>query len=113
MSSQPTSIEDERFFHEYNRLASVLALFWDLEGQRDGQFIEEYVGRRDTDLLEELLADGHRFLAQQELPMCLISSAANRWLPTEADERQWLQTLLDRVQAELEARQRGQSSKQG
>lgn len=105
MSSRPTSTEDERFFYAYNRLASVLAMFWDLEGQTDAAFTAEYAATRDTDLLEELLADGQRFLNQQELPMCLISSAANRWLPTEAEERQWLQTLLDRVQAELEARQ--------
>lgn len=107
MSSLPTSNERERFIQEYNGLATTLALYWDVEGQTDADLTEEYVAREYTDALKELLADGQRFLNQRELPMCLISSGANRWLPTEAAERQWLQALLDRVQAELDARGAG------
>lgn len=104
MSSLPTSNEREQFIGEYNGLATTLALFWDLENQTDAEFIAQYVASEYTLALEELLADGQRFLRQHALPMCLISSAANRWLPTDADERRWLQTLLDRVQTELAGR---------
>ena len=36
--------------------------------------------------------------------MSLIRTSANRYLVTEAEQRQWLQTLLDRVLAEFVAR---------
>lgn len=88
----------------------LLAHYWDLEGQTDAEFTKEYVARTDIELLEALLSDGQRFLNQKELPMSLIRTNANRYLVTEAEQRQWLQTLLDRVQAELEARQRVQNS---
>lgn len=104
MSSLPTSNEREQFIGEYNGLATTLALFWDLENQTDAEFIAQYVASEYTIALKELLADGQRFLNQHELPMCLISSAANRWLPTEAEERQWLQTLLSQVEAALAVR---------
>ena len=51
-----------------------------------------------------LVADDQPFLIQRELPMSLIRTSANRYLVTEAEQRQWLQTLLDRVPAELVAR---------
>lgn len=105
MSSQPTFTEDERFLDEYRSLATALAIFWDIdEGQSDATFTQAYVSSKPTELLEELLLDGQRFLNQHELPLCLIDSWANRYLVTEAEQRQWLQTLLDRVQAELASR---------
>ena len=54
--------------------------------------------------LEKTVAGGQRFLIQQELPMSLIRTSAHRSLMTEAEQRQWLQMLLDRMQAELVAR---------
>ena len=53
---------------------------------------------------ERTVTGGPRFLIQQELPMSLIRTSANRYLVTEVEQRQWLQTLLDRVQAEFVAR---------
>lgn len=110
MSSRPTSNERDRFYEEYYRLWSMLATFYDPEGT-DAEMTLEYVERCDPNVLGEILTSGQRFLKQHELPMYLISSTANRWLPTEAEERQWLQTLLDRVQAELEARRLAQDQK--
>ena len=55
-------------------------------------------------LVEKTVAGGQRFLIQQELPMSLIRTSAHRSLMTEAEQRQWLQMLLDRMQAELVAR---------
>ena len=46
---------------------------------------------------ERLVADDQPFLIQRELPMSLIRTSANRYLVTEAEPRQWLQPLLDRV----------------
>lgn len=115
MSSLLTYVEaeEDRFFEEYNRLASVLAQFWDLEGQTDASFTEDYVAHREIDLLEELLADGQRFLAQHELPMRLIATNANRYLITETEQRQWLQTLLDCVKTELSRRQEAPDAERG
>lgn len=108
MSSQPTFIEDEQFLGEYRSLATALAIFWDIdEGQTDATFTQAYVSSKPAGVLEELLLDGQRFLNQHKLPLCLIDSWANRYLVTEAEQRQWLQTLLDRVQAELEVRRGG------
>jgi hypothetical protein len=107
MSSLPTSnerSERRRFFQEYNDLASTLALFHDPDGKTDAELIDRYLAEEYPSALPSLLAEGHRFLSQHELPMELIADTANRCLMTEAEQRQWLQTLLDRVQAELEAR---------
>ena len=104
MSSRPTWTEREHFYDQYRQLSAMLATFYDPDGT-DAEMTQAYVGECDVSLLEEILADGQRFLNQHELPMCIISSAANRWLPTEAEERAWLQALLDRVQAELGRRQ--------
>lgn len=54
--------------------------------------------------LEKTVAGGQRLLIQRELPMSLIRTSANRYLVTEAEQRQWQQTLLERMRAELVAR---------
>jgi hypothetical protein len=87
-----------------------LATFHEPDGVTDAELAREYVEASDSCLLEEILANGQRFLDQRVLPMSLIRATANRYLVTEAEQRQWLQTLLDRVQAELEARKKGPSS---
>ncbi len=97
-------VEEDRFFGQYQRLWRMLATFHDPAGT-DADMTQEYVQGCDASVLEEILADGQRFLGQRELPMRLIATNANRYLITEAEQRQWLQTLLDRVQAELEVRQ--------
>lgn len=113
MSSRPTSNEEKRFFEEYRSLSTMLALFADPDdGQTDIEITQQAVQEYDPSWIAKVVADAQRFLGQQELPMSLIRTNANRYLVTEAEQRQWLQTLLERVQAELEARQRGQNSKQ-
>lgn len=103
MSSLPTSNERDRFYAEYRQLGSMLATFYDPEGT-DAEMTQEYVQGCAPSVLTQIVEDGHRFLRQQELPMCLISSTANRRLLTETEERQWLQTLLSQVEAALAAR---------
>lgn len=105
MSLHPTFDELSRFSAEYSALSTLLALFWDPNGKTDAEITKEVIQEYAASWFEQVIIDGQRFLNQRELPMCLISSGANRWLPTEAAERQWLQTLLDRVQAELDARE--------
>jgi len=115
MSSLPTSnerSERRRFFREYNDLASTLALFHDPDGKTDAELIDKYLIEEYPSALPALLAEGRRFLSQHELPMELIADVANRYLVTESEQRQWLQTLLDRVQAALEARKGAQDQKQ-
>lgn len=112
MSLRPTFDELRRFSEEYNALSTLLALFWDPDGKTDAEITEQAMREYAASWFEEIVIDGQRFLNQQELPMCLISSGANRWLPTEPEERHWLQTLLDRVQAALEARKGAQDQKQ-
>ena len=99
--------EEDRFFEEYHRLWATLASLYDAMGKTDKELIREYIQACDLSVIEEILADGRRFLGQNELPMRLIATNANRYLVTEAEQRQWLQTLLDRVQAELDAREAG------
>lgn len=89
----------------------MLATFHEPDGESDATLAREYMDGCDLALLTEILTDGQRFLNQYELPMSLIRGTANRHLRTEAEQRQWLQTLLDRVQAELEARKAGLGSK--
>lgn len=105
MSLHPTFDELRRFSTDCSALSSLLALFWDPNGKTDAEITGDAMRESASSWLEQIVVDGQRFLNQQELPMCLISSAANRWLPTEAEERAWLQALLDRVQAELGRRQ--------
>lgn len=112
MSLRPTSTERDRFFEEFSDLSAMLALFWDPNGKTDAEIAQEAIQEYDPSWLEQVVAEGHRFLFQNELPMSLIRVRANRYLVTEAEQRQWLKTLLDRIQAELEARQRAQNSKQ-
>lgn len=111
MSSRPTSTERDAFFEQYHPLWSILATFHEPEGATDEELTREYVEGCDPCLLEEILANGQRFLDQQLLPMSLIRATANRYLVTEAEQRQWLQTLLARVQTELEARKVAQDQK--
>ena len=112
MSELPTLSNRDRFFRDFTVLAGALALFYDPEGKSDAEIADEYVAEKYSVTLEQLKAEGNRFLRQHELPMELIADYANRYLVTEAEQRQWLQTLLDRIQAELEARQMVQGSKQ-
>lgn len=104
MSSRPTSTERDRFFEQYHPLWSILATFHEPKGATDEELAQEYVQGCDPCLLEEILAEGQRFLEQQVLPMSLIRTTANRYLVTEAEQRQWLQTLLSQVEAALAAR---------
>lgn len=115
MSSRPTYSEEVRFTKEYNALASELAMFHDPDGKTDAeiaaQIVEQSLAEGAREWLDELVSQGRRFLGQCELPMSLIRTNANRYLVTEAEQRQWLQTLLERVQAELEVRKRLPPSK--
>ena len=105
MSLRPTSNEEKRFFEEYRSLSTMLALFADPDdGQTDTEITQQAVLEYDPSWIAKVVADTQRFLDQQGLPMSLIRTNANRYLVTEAEQRQWLQTLLDRIQAELEAR---------
>ena len=110
MYSRPTWNEKANFLKEYNALASELAsMFHDPNGKTDAeiaaQLVEQSLAGGHRQWLEEVVSQGERFLAQRELPMSLIADYANRYLVTEAEQRQWLQALLDRVQAELGRRQ--------
>lgn len=110
MSSRPTFDELRRFSQEYRALSALFALFWDPNGKTDEAITAKAMQEYEASWFKQVVVDGRRFLEQHELPLCLISSGANRWLPTEAEERQWLQALLDRIQAELEARRALQNS---
>ena len=110
MSLQPISTKRRRFDDEYDDLSTMLSLFWDPNGQTDAEIARRAIQDYDPSWLEKVVAEGQRFLIQRELPMELIADTANRYLVTEAEQRQWLQTLLDRIQAELEARQGVQNS---
>ncbi|MBL9005718.1 MAG: hypothetical protein JNJ46_15790 [Myxococcales bacterium] len=112
MSSRPTSNEEKRFFEEYRSLSTLLALFADPDdGQTDAEITQQAVLEYDPSWIVKVLADAQRFLGQHELPLRLIATNANRYLVTEAEQRQWLQTLLDRVQTELDAREAGANVK--
>ncbi len=106
MSSLLTYVETEedQFFEQYRELSTMLALFWDPNGMTDAEITQGAIQEYSESWLQAVLADGRRFLGQNELPLRLIATNANRYLVTEAEQRQWLQTLLDRVQAELDAR---------
>ena len=106
MSVLPTFDDEteDRFLAEYAKLVGALNLFYDPEGKSDRQLAEEYAQSKSRETLSQVFAEGQRFLNQRELPMRLIATNANRYLVTEAEQRQWLQALLDRVQAELAAR---------
>lgn len=110
MSLRPTSNERQLFDDQYDDLSTMLALFWDPNGKTDAEIAREAIQEYDRSWLEQVVAEGQRFLAQHELPMSLIRVKANRYLITEAEQRQWLQTLLDRIQAELEARNQASAS---
>ena len=112
--SVPPTFDDEaedRFLAEYTKLVGALNVFYDPEGRSDAELAEEYVQSKSPGTLAQILAEGHRFLSQSQLPLRLIATNANRYLVTEAEQRQWLQTLLDRVQAELDAREAGANVK--
>lgn len=98
---------EDRFLAEYTKRVAALNLFYDPEGRSDAELVEEYVQSKSPGTLAQILAEGQRFLSQSQLPMRLIATNANRYLVTEAEQRQWLQILLDRVQAELDAREAG------
>lgn len=104
MSSRPTSNEERLFFEQYNALSTLLALFWEPNGKTDAEITQEAIQAYTMSWFEEVIVEGQRFLRQGELPMSLIRTGANRYLATEAEQRLWLQTLLDRVQAGLAAR---------
>lgn len=106
MSSLPTYVETEedQFFEQYRELSAMLALFWDPNGKTDLEIARGATHEYSESWIQAVVADGQRFLHQRELPMRLIATNANRYLVTEAEQRQWLQTLLDRVQAELASR---------
>ena len=107
MSLQPISTERRRFDDEYDDLSTMLSLFWDPNGKTDAEIVRKAIQDYDPSWLKKVVAEGQRFLIQHELPMELVADTANRYLVTEAEQRQWLQTLLDRVQAELDAREAG------
>lgn len=110
MSLRPTSNERDHFFAQYNSLVSALVLFHDPEQKTDAAIADEYVVSKNAATLEQLLTEGRLFLSQRGLPMELIAHYANRYLVTEAEQRQWLQTLLDRVQAELASRRKAEGA---
>ena len=106
MSLRPTSSEEQRFFEEYRNLSAMLALFADPDdGQTDAEILQQAILEYAPSWIAKVVLDAQRFLGQRELPMSLIRTSANRYLVTEAEQRQWLQALLDRVQAELGRRQ--------
>jgi hypothetical protein len=83
----------------------MLVLFADPEdGQTDAEITQQAMKEYAPSWMNRVLVEGQRFLDQRELPMKLIAYTANRFLITEAEQRHWLQTLLDRVQTELAGR---------
>lgn len=105
MSSRPTSNEEKRFFEEFRNLSAMLALFADPDdNQTDEEIMQQAILEYAPSWIAKVALDAQRFLRQHELPMSLIRTSANRYLVTESEQRQWLQTLLDRVEAAVEAR---------
>lgn len=104
MFEPPTSSECTRFRYEWPGVAGALSDFIDPEEPSDAEVVDAYIRRVSLEGLVYAADEMRRFLKQTELPMSLISEGALRRLDTEAEQRQFLTSFLERIEAAIAIR---------
>lgn len=109
MFSQPTQDELDRFHQEYGHLTSVLLGWTVAYGREDEAVLKEAIDDETTEGLRLALEEGRRFLQQKEIPWTVIVDTANYSIPYEKWMHEWLNWILQGIEAAIVAREQSKN----